>query len=682
MRTRMSIVAGLVLSMFASGVLAAGAAATPPVTMSSGFITDEAGILTSAEISATNERLTALSDGGRGELFFVFVDEFTEPSSSDGWADQTAIDNGLDVDQYLIAVAVEAGQYGISVDQEASLSDGEIDAVLQAMRPELRDGDWEGAMVAAADAFPGQGGAAEGGGAVWIIVLLVVAVAAVIIIVLIVRSRKKARQQTNASVPDPNDPYASVSDEDLETQAGSALVQADDAITASRQELGFAVAQYGDESAEDFTRVVEAAKAKVGEAFALKQKLDDEIPDSAEQRRTWYIQIIQLCDEADDLLNDNIEAFEELRKLESEAPQALERIKARRATAEQTVATVAPALATLTQTYDATALAPVADNPDQARQRLALADSEIAEAATAIAEGNNGEAAFAIRTAEESVEQSEALVDAVTALGTNLATVEDQARATIADLEADIAAAGAMSDADGRLAPVIARTRTKIDAATTNLQAASRNPQQILDTLTQANTDIDAALGQVRQATEQAQRTQRVLDQRLAQARAQIVTANDFITTRRGAIGATARTRLAEANAAYNEALAAQTSDPVLATERATRAYNLASEAVSYARSEVDSFTTGGWGGGGGWGGSHRSGDSDFGDAFLGGLLGGLFSGGGGGGGGGGWSSGGGGGSWRSGSSSRGSRSRPSSFGGGSRRSSSRSGGRSRGGRF
>src|SRR5690606_12742260 len=112
-----------------------------------------------------------------------------------------------------------------------------------------------------------------------------------------------------AAVPDPNDPYASISDEDLETQAGSALVHADDAITSSRQELGFAVAQYGDDSADSFTKAVEAAKAKVGEAFALKQKLDDEVPDSSEQRRTWHIQIIQLCDEADDLLNDNIEAF-------------------------------------------------------------------------------------------------------------------------------------------------------------------------------------------------------------------------------------------------------------------------------------------------------------------------------------------------------------------------------------
>lgn len=644
----------------------------------SGFVTDEAQVLTSTEIDEVNSRLADLADAEGGDLYVVFVDEFTDPSDSVEWTDQTAIDNGLATDQYLVAIAVDAGQYAISADTDGPLSDGEVDRVVQAMENGLRAGDWGGAVIAAADAFPGQGGAGAGTSTLtWVLVAAVVIAAIILIIVLVSRSRKKKQQQSLAAIPDPNDPYASVSDDDLETQAGSALVQADDAITSSRQEVGFAVAQYGDDSTRTFTQVVEAAQVKVGEAFALKQKIDDEIPDTAQQRRAWHIQIIQLCDEADDLLNDNIEAFEELRLLEAEAPQALERVTARRAAADQKVATAAPALATLTQTYDTAALATVADNPEQAQQRLALADAELSEAATAIAAGRNGEAAYSIRTAEEAVEQGESLVDAVTTLGTNLAAVEDQARAMITDLEADIAAAGAMADAQGRLDPIIARTRSNIDAALAGLQGASRNPQQVLDRLTEANTEIDAALGQVRQAAEQAQRAQRTLEQRLTQAQAQIATANDFISTRRGAIGATARTRLAEANAAYSEAVAAQASDPVLAIERATRAYNLASEALSSARSEVDTFNTGGWSGGlsGGYGAPSRGG-SDLGGAILGGILGGLFSGGGGGGGGGSWSSGGG---WRSGGSSR--SSRPSSFGGGSR-SSSRGGGRSRGGRF
>ncbi|MEJ1921497.1 TPM domain-containing protein [Microbacterium sp. KHB019] len=678
MRTRFTVVLGLIVAMFASGWAASAAFAAPPVTLDSGFVTDEAGVLSSNELEALNSRLTALAEANGGDLYVVFVDEFSDPSDSVAWTDRTAVDNGLAVDQYLIAVAVDAGQYAISADANGPLSDGEVDRVVQAMENGLRAGDWDGAVIAAADAFPGQGASVDGGGIVWIVVILVAIAAVILIIVLAVRSRNKKKRGAVATIPDPDDPYSSVNDEELEKQAGTALVQADDAITSSRQELGFAVAQYGDDSTQEFTHVVESAHAKVAEAFSLKQKIDDEVPDTVEQRRAWHIQIIQLCDEADDLLNENIEAFEELRKLEAEAPQALERIKARRATAEQTLATVEPALAALGQTYDGAALATVRDNSYQAQQRLALADSEIAEAGAAIAANKNGEAAFSIRTAEEAVEQSEHLIDAVTTLGSNLTAVEDQARAMITDLEADIAAAGAMPDAQGQLAPIVARTRSNIDAAQTALQGTSRNPQQVLDALGAVNTEIDGALGHARETSEQAQRTARMLEQRLTQAQAQIATTNDFISTRRGAIGAMARTRLSEANSAYAEAIAAQGADPVLALDRATRAYSLASEALASARSEVDTFNTGGWSGGlgGGYGGGYNNRGSDLGGAILGGILGGLFSGGGGGGGGGGWSSGGG---WRSSGSSR--SSRPSSFGGGSR-SSSRSGGRSRGGRF
>jgi uncharacterized protein YukE len=678
MRTRISVALGLIVAMFAVGWAGSAALASDPATLDSGYVTDEAGVLSAGEFEAANARLSQLADANGGDLFVVYVDSFTNPGDSTAWADETAVQNGLDIDQYLIAVAVDDSQFAISADSNGPLSDSDVDRILQATQRSLSAEDWGGAIIAAADAFPGQGGGLDGGGIVWLIVILIAVAAVILIVVLVARSRGRKKRATPAAVPDPNDPYAAVSDEDLQTQAGSALVHADDAITSSRQELGFAVAQYGDDSTQEFTGVIEAAQAKVSEAFALKQKLDDEIPDTPEQRRTWHIQIIQLCDEADDLLNDNIEAFEELRKLEAEAPQALERIKARRSTAEQTLATAAPALTALSSTYDSTALATVADNPAQAQQRLSLADSEIIEAETAIAAGRNGEAAFSIRTAEEAVEQGEALVDAVTGLGTNLAALEDQARAMITDLEADIAAAGAMPDESGQLAPIVARTRSNIDAAQSALQGSGRNPQSVLDTLSTVNAEIDSALGTARQATEQAQRTARMLEQRLTQAQAQIATANDFISTRRGAIGATARTRLAEANAAYADAVGSQSTDPARALDRATRAYDLASQALSSARSEVDAFNTGGWGGGWSGGGYNRG--SDLGGDILGGILGGLFSSGGGGGGGGSWSSGS---SWRSSGSSRSSRSsRPSSFGGGSSRSSSRSGGRSRGGRF
>ncbi|WP_305687830.1 TPM domain-containing protein, partial [Microbacterium sp.] len=314
----MTVMLGLIVAMFASGWVGSVAVATPPVTLSSEFVTDEAGVLTSTELDSANARLGELAAANGGDLYVVFVDEFTDPADSVVWTDQTAADNGLGPDQYLIAVAIDAGQYAISADAGGPLNDSQIDAVVQAMENGLRAGDWDGAVIAAADAFPGQSG--DAGGFLGILIALVVVAIVIVVIVLIVRSRRKKREAARPTVPDPNDPYAAVSDEDLATQAGSALVQADDAITSSRQEVGFAVAQYGEDSTAAFTQVVEAAQAKIAEAFALKQQIDDEVPDTAEQRRAWHIQIIQLCDAADDLLDENVEAFEELRKLEAQAP--------------------------------------------------------------------------------------------------------------------------------------------------------------------------------------------------------------------------------------------------------------------------------------------------------------------------------------------------------------------------
>lgn len=679
MRTRLTIALGLLAALFVSGAAVSSAVATPPLAMSSGFVTDEAGVMSASEVTVADERLAEVASAGRGELFFVYVDDFTDPSDSVAWADQTASANGLGSDQYLFAIAIEADQYALSIDSAGPLSDSDLDRLEAAVRPELRAGDWSGAIFAAADAMPGQTSSGSSGSGstsalTWVLVFAAIAAVVAVIWVFVSRARQKSAAATQPGA-DPNDPYASVSDAELAQQAGSALVQADDAITSSRQELGFAIAQYGDDSAAVFTQVVDAASAKVSEAFALKQQIDDEIPDTSEQQRAWNIQIIQLCTEAGEILGDNVMAFDALRALEAQAPDALERVRTRRASAGAALGATGPALAELAQVYDAAALAAVSDNPAQARQRLSLADAAIADAAAAIAAQKNGEAAFAIRTAEEALSQAEQLEDSVSSLGKNLAIVEDQSRAVIVDLEADIAAASAMPEAQGALAPVIARTRANIDAAAAALQGGSRNPQQVLDRLEQTNAEIDAAIGQTRQAAEQAQRAQRTLDQRMAQAYAQITTANDFIAARRGAIGATARTRLAEANSAYAEAAALAPTDLHAAIDRATRSYSLATEALNSARNEFDMFNSGGYGSSGGGG--------SFGGAILGGMLGGMLTGGSsrrsrggwGYGGSSGWSSGGTRSSRRS--SSRSSRS--SSFGGGSR-GGSRGGGSSRGG--
>ena len=129
-----------------------------------------------------------------------------------------------------------------------------------------------------------------------------------------------------------------------------------------------------------------------------------------------------------------------------------------------------------------------------------------------------------------------------------------------------------------------------------------------LQALEAANQQIDAVVAGVRDAEAQAQRARQMVGQLIMQAQAQVSAAEDYITARRGAVGAEARTRLAEAGAALVRAQQLQQSDPQQAMQHAQRADQLAGAAIQLSQTDVGSF--GGTGGGmfGGQSGGGQSG--------------------------------------------------------------------------
>jgi len=678
MTKRWLALAALTLAAVAGAFTASAASATDPVTLDAGYVTDQAGVLSADDEATVEARLQELTDNSSADLFVVLVDDFTNPSDSVGWADTVAQANGLGTDQYLLAIAVDGRNYFIHANSDGPVSFDQLDTIEDKMVPLAAQGDWVGAITLAADEIQGDGGA--GALRVTLIVIGVIAAALLIwlVVALVRRARRRAEIRERGAMPetpDPADPFSTLTDQQVETQAGLALVQADDAITSSKEELGFAVAQFGEGATEEFTRVVDAAKAKIAEAFDLKQKLDDEIEDTIHDRRAWHIRIIQIADEIDDVLDDNTEAFDALRKLEQNAPQELERVRGERAAVEPVLAAAAPALAALSATYAPAALAMVADNPAQARERADLADRSIDAAAQAIAAGRSGEAAFAIRTAEQSVAQAAQLAQAVTTLGSELSAIEAQSQALVTELQGDLAAAQQLPDADGSIAAAASTTAQQLQVAQSDLAGSARNPQRVLEALTAANAQIDAAIAQGREGVERARRVQQMLEQTLAQANSEIRAAREFIETRRGTVGSTARTRLANAEASLNQALNLRANDPEAALAEANRALALAGQATSAAQADMQAYQPPGYGNdslGGLFGGSgSSSGGSGIGGDILGGIIGGLLAGGGGGGSSHRSSSSG----WRS-SGGGGFRSSGFGGGGGSRGSSRRSGGR------
>ncbi|HAS33673.1 MAG TPA: hypothetical protein DCS84_15455, partial [Microbacterium sp.] len=303
----------------ALGGTASVASATDPVELGSGYIVDAVDVLSGDEEAALFDRLSELYDTTGVDLYAVFVDEFTNPADAQSWADEVASGNGLGPQQYLLAVAVDGRQYYISADTTGPLTDEQVAAIEESIVPDLRDGDYAGAVVTAADGMQEE---LESGISPWVIVLLVAtAVSIVVLIWLVVRNRRAKSAAGRPKAP-PVVPLA-----DLEREASSALVQTDDALKTSEQELGFARAQFGDKAATEFVEALSTARRLLEKAFTLRQRLDDETPDSDEQKRAWNQQIIQLCAQADAGLDDKAEAFDELRRLEQDAPEALARVR-------------------------------------------------------------------------------------------------------------------------------------------------------------------------------------------------------------------------------------------------------------------------------------------------------------------------------------------------------------------
>ncbi|WP_029261910.1 MULTISPECIES: TPM domain-containing protein [unclassified Microbacterium] len=667
MTKRWLTLAALALAAVAGAFTASAASATDPLPLDSGYVTDQADVLSADEEATVEARLEELTANSNADLFVVLVDDFTNPSDNVQWADTVADSNNLGSEQYLLAIAVDGRSYYISAAPDGPVSFDQLDAIEDKMVPLAADGDWVGAITLAADEIQGDGGAGALRVTLIVVAIIVAALLIWLIVALVRRARRKAeirRRGAMPETPDPADPFSTLTDEQVETQAGLALVQADDAITSSKEELGFAVAQFGEGATEEFTRVVDAAKAKIAEAFDLKQKLDDEIEDTIHDRRAWHIRIIRIAEEIDDVLDDNTEAFDALRKLEQNAPQELERVRGERAALNPVLASASPALSALSATYDPAALSTVADNPAQAQERADLADRSIEAAAQAIAAGRSGEAAFAIRTAEQSVAQAAQLAQAVSTLGAELAAIETQSQALVTELQADLAAAQQLPDTTGAIAAASSATAQQLQLAQADLASTKRNPQRVLEALSAANAEIDAAIAQGREGVERSRRVQQMLEQTLAQANSEIRAAREFIETRRGTVGSTARTRLANAEASLTQALNLRATDPEASLAEANRALALAGQATAAAQSDVQAYNPPGYDSGGGspFGGSNSSsGGSGIGGDILGGIIGGLLAGGGGG-------------------SSRRSSSGWRSSGGGGFRSSGFGGGGSRGG--
>ena len=630
---------GAVLGLSVTALLgsATAASAVPPVTIPPGqFVVDDAGVLGSESEEVRNAVTETRQESGY-TLFVVYVDEFTNPSDRAAWGDEVVAKRNLGEREALLSIATESREFQVSAPADTALTAQQESAMTKAVTDELfgkesiSSEDWAAAAVSAAEALEsGRSGSTGGGSSSGAGIAPILLIGGIILLgggalFLFVRSRNKgavtAGPARRGSVP-PADPLDQLSVADLRKRAGSLLIAADDAIKSSEQELSFAMASYGDDAVKTFTEDLAAAKNHMSESFKMQQQLDDHIPDTEAQQRTWLKDIIRRCEAVNSSLQAHKEDFDKLRELEKNAPAALDAARGNAQAAASRLDAAERSLTELRQRYSDSALAQVADNVEQARDRLEFVENAAETASAKLAEGDTASAVVAVRAAEESVHQTNVLLDAIEKTGRELDSARSELQRAVADAKQDLAQARAFAangNNQGLAGPVAG-----VEAALTAIdnESATRNdPVDLLRRLEKANAQLDSALEGIRDRQEQERRARDSLQHAVMSAQAQISGTADYIRARRGGVGSEARTRLAEAERNLQQAIALQSSDPVSALAYAQQANALAAQAADMAQQDVDGFGggMGGFGGGGMYGG--RGGGSGLGGAILGGIL-------------------------------------------------------------
>lgn len=640
--------------------VAPSATAQPPFRLS-GYITDNVGALRPDGRAAIESASGKLYSDRRIQLWVVFVDTFSGQSAVN-WADSTRSVSDLGDFDAILAVATVDHSYAFRIPNRVkTINAGQVDDLRRnQIEPALRRGDWSGAAVAAANGLDRDQKSGSSAPLLIGLGVILVAVAALYVVTRWRRRRRRTAELAAAKRVDAADPdaLASLSLGALDDLSRWKVVDVDNAVRTSANELALTIEEFGEQRTQPFTRAVDTAKAALAQAFTVRQQLDDAIPETRQRRRELLTEVIVAAARADRKLESQREDFEGMRDLVVNAPSRLDVLTQQVVDLTARLDPADQRMTELHNEFDSAALASVATNVTTARDRLTFAEQNLGLAREKAAKPVSGEQSAlvdAVRAAESALGQARSLLDAVDSAANDIR----HAVATLPSLTADVKSG--IDHADTILkggqktkTPHLRDLSGAREAAVRALDAArtsgSGDPLASFTALTKADADLNRLLATVAEEQATAQRLGRTLEQTLFTAQSRVHAVSEYIDNRRGSIGPEARTRLSEASRQIDAARDAESVDLNEAIAHANKAASLAAQAQSLAESDVQSaqlaYTSrygsgdhtgavlggiiigdmmgggfgGGWGGGGGgWGPTSFGGSGSSDGGFMGG---------------------------------------------------------------
>lgn len=604
-------------------------------------ITDQTGVL-AGDTAEIQTALQSLFDQTGVQLYVLFVDT-TDAMDIADYATAVGDENTLGPSDALLVVALDDRTDNITVG--SALRDRVSQVAIDRVRTDVLEdglaaGDFGGAVVRTAQALvpvfaapqqptatpvrptvpvatppPTQPGSGGGAG---IPILLVLGTLFIVVGVLLLIGRvRRLRVERQAAFNEAK------TQEELGREANRLLIATDDALRDAEQELGFAEAEFGAELSQPLREALKAAKVELNAAFEIGQQLDDTVPEPPAKRRAMIQEIIERCQRAQEVVDEQAARLAELRDLERNAPRVVERLTGELEALERRLAAAAPVRERLAR-YAPASIDSVGGNFDAAQQQVETARDQLAAARTALAEGRPADAATAAKSAEQAIEDAGALLDAASRLADSLDETATKLRAELPAATADVEAARHVVQlaAGSGLAAALADAEAALSEAR---QAADANPPDVLTAYrraTEANALADKLLVTAREAEAQRQRAYQSAASAITSAETSLSRSRDYIAAYRRSqrIGRMARNRLAEGERELTTAQSLLETDTVAALQHAQAAYRMANEAYSFAQQVAPTYGPIDYG-------SVRPG-TDLGSLVIGAILGGMMSGG------------------------------------------------------
>lgn len=580
---------------------------TSTATKLSMGVTDQAGRLSQEEIDSINKLAQDYRHKTDGIAYIVFVDSFPPGMDAQEWATQAL--KPIAASRYDILLAVGSNTYGYAYSEAfTAKSFKQVDT---AVVSHLRQHDWAGAassfittaqQVAAGGSSSGDSkGSAAVGAAILLGGLGLLGAAGGGAVYAAKRKSKrdtaKAVEQGRALDPKDTAALSQLSTAALEQLAAEELVSTDESIKAAQAELDISVGEFGTERTRKFTQALQHSQSTLQKAFAIQQQINDRKYTSEFDKRSLLIEIISSCGQADDVLDQEAKNFADMRNLLVNAPQTLERLTQSTVDLQARITPAMEQIADLRRSFPAETLSSINHNVEIAQAALAEAEKQI-DVGRDLAARPAGEQAGlieAIRIAETDINQADRMLKAIESARSDIAAAQANLDALIAEIEGEIAQGEAIKSqgvAQGTQLDwnAVSNTLTRAREALQEARGIKdHDPLTAWTRLTDMDSQLDEMLEQIQSGITDHARVLRVFDQQSAAAQTAIRAAQDFISSRGRYVRSDARTKLADAEQAFEKAVAVRTSQTRDAINYARHATTQAQAALRVAQRDVDS---------------------------------------------------------------------------------------------